>query len=89
MSQLQFDVFYDFAWPFVYNAAVWLDKVKGHYGIDLKLNSRNISLQQINAKDPVAIGLISQKELQEAIEKAERRIKREKKLKDKERANKI
>ncbi len=33
----------------------------------------------LNAKDPVAIGLFSQKELQEALEKAERRIKREKK----------
>ena len=42
----------------------------------------------LNPKDPVAIGLISQKELQEAIEKAERRIKREKKLKEKEIANK-
>ncbi len=42
----------------------------------------------LNSKDPVAIGLISQKELQEAIEKAERRIKREKKLKEKEIANK-
>jgi hypothetical protein len=42
----------------------------------------------LNPKDPVAIGLITQKELQEAIEKAERRIKREKKLKEKEVANK-
>ena len=42
----------------------------------------------LNPKDPVAIGLITQKELQEAIEKAERRIKREKKLKEKEAANK-
>jgi len=40
----------------------------------------------LNAKDPVAIGLFSQKELQEAIEKAERRIKREKKQKEKEAA---
>jgi len=31
---------------------VWLDKVKEHYGDDLKLNWRNFSLQQINAKDP-------------------------------------
>ncbi len=38
----------------------------------------------LNAKDPVAIGLFSQKELQEALEKAERRIKREKKQKEKE-----
>jgi len=38
----------------------------------------------LNAKDPVAIGLFTQKELQEAIEKAERRLKREKKQKEKE-----
>ena len=41
----------------------------------------------LNAKDPVAIGIVSQKELQEAIEKAERRIKREKKKKEKESSN--
>ena len=40
----------------------------------------------LNAKDPVAIGLFSQKQLQEAIEKAERRIKREKKQKEKQAA---
>ena len=39
----------------------------------------------LNPKDPVALGLFSQKDLIEAIEKAERRIKREKKLKEKER----
>ena len=39
------------------------------------------NFNNLNPKDPVAIGLFSQKELQEAIEKAERRIKREKKLK--------
>ena len=37
----------------------------------------------LNPKDPVALGLFSQKDLVEAIEKAERRIKREKKEKDK------
>tara|TARA_B110001452_G_scaffold2705_1_gene2360 strand:- start:303 stop:872 length:570 start_codon:yes stop_codon:yes gene_type:complete len=37
----------------------------------------------LNPKDPVAIGLFSQKDLVEAIEKAERRIKREKKQKEK------
>jgi len=40
----------------------------------------------LNPKDPVAIGLFTQKDLVEAIEKAERRIKREKK--EKERAKK-
>jgi hypothetical protein len=39
----------------------------------------------LNSKDPVALNLFSQKDLIEAIEKAERRIKREKKQKEKER----
>ena len=38
----------------------------------------------LNPKDPVAINLFSQKDLLNALEKAERRIKREKKLKEKE-----
>ena len=38
----------------------------------------------LNSKDPVAMGLFSQKDLMETIEKAERRIKREKKEKEKE-----
>ena len=37
----------------------------------------------LNPKDPVALNLFTQKELIEAIEKAERRIKREKKQKEK------
>ena len=40
-------------------------------------------------KDPVAMGLFSQKDLLNSIEKAERRIKREKKEKEKERQEKI
>ena len=38
----------------------------------------------LNPKDPVAMGLFTQKDLIEAIEKAERRIKREKKEKEKQ-----
>ena len=41
------------------------------------------NFNNLNPKDPVAIGLFSQKDLVEAIEKAERRIKREKKEKEK------
>ena len=41
------------------------------------------NFNNLNAKDPVAMGLFSQKDLIDAIEKAERRIKREKKDKDK------
>ena len=37
----------------------------------------------LNPKDPVAMGLFSQKDLVDAIEKSERRIKREKKEKEK------
>ena len=42
------------------------------------------NFNNLNAKDPVAMGLFSQKDLVEAIEKAERRIKREKKEKEKQ-----
>jgi len=38
----------------------------------------------LNPKDPVALNIFSQKDLIDAIEKAERRIKREKKLKEKQ-----
>ena len=38
----------------------------------------------LNPKDPVSLGLFTQKDLLDAVEKAERRIKREKKLKEKD-----
>ena len=41
------------------------------------------NFNNLNAKDPVAMNLFSQKDLMNAIEKAERRIKREKKEKEK------
>ena len=41
------------------------------------------NFNNLNPKDPVAIGLFSQKELIEQISKAERRLKREKKMKEK------
>ena len=37
----------------------------------------------LSAKDPVAMGLFTQKDLIDAVEKAERRIKREKREKEK------
>ena len=39
------------------------------------------NFNSLNSKDPVAIGLFSQKDLLDALEKAERRIKRQEKLK--------
>ena len=41
------------------------------------------NFNNLNAKDPVAMGLFSQKDLLESLEKAERRIKREKKEREK------
>jgi hypothetical protein len=41
------------------------------------------NFNNLNAKDPVAMGLFNQKDLLDALEKAERRIKREKKEKEK------
>ena len=46
------------------------------------------NFNNLNAKDPVAMGLFTQKDLIEAIEKAERRIKREKKDKEKAKLSK-
>ena len=47
-------------------------------------NKNYWNYNNLNAKDPVALNLFSQKDLVEALEKAERRIKREKKMKEKE-----
>ena len=46
-------------------------------------NKNYWNFNNLNAKDPVALGLFSQKELISALEKADRRIKREKKLQEK------
>ena len=46
-------------------------------------NKNYWNYNNLNAKDPVAISLFSQKDLMEAIEKAQRRIKREKNAKKK------
>ena len=51
-------------------------------------NKNYWNYNNLNAKDPVAMGLFSQKDLINSIEKAERRIKREKKEKQKERQDK-
>ena len=47
-------------------------------------NKNYWNYNNLNPKDPVAMGLFSQKDLINAIEKAERRIKREKKEKEKQ-----
>ena len=52
-------------------------------------NKNYWNYNNLNSKDPVAMGLFSQKDLVNSIEKAERRIKREKKEKEKERQEKL
>ena len=42
------------------------------------------NLSSLTAKDPVILGLCSQLQFEKAVEKADRRVKREKKLKQKE-----
>ena len=51
-------------------------------------NKNYWNYNSLNPKDPVAMGLFSQKDLLASIEKAERRIKREKKEKEKQRLEK-
>ena len=51
-------------------------------------NKNYWNYNNLNAKDPVAIGLFTQKELFEAVQKAERRIKREKKEREKKELSK-
>ena len=46
------------------------------------------NFNNLSAKDPVAMGLFTQKDLIEALEKAERRVKREKKEKEKSQLSK-
>ena len=52
-------------------------------------NKNYWNYNNLNPKDPVAMGLFSHKDLANSIEKAERRIKREKKEKEKERQEKL
>ena len=47
------------------------------------------NFNNLNPKDPVALGLFSQNDLVKAIEKAERRIKRERKQKEKEKLSNL
>ena len=54
--------------------------------VTLIRNKSYWNYNNLNSKDPVAMNLFTQKDLALALEKAERRIKREKKDKDKEKA---
>tara|TARA_Y100000741_G_scaffold30422_1_gene21694 strand:- start:49 stop:639 length:591 start_codon:yes stop_codon:yes gene_type:complete len=57
------------------------------YSVTAIRNKSYWNYNNLNPKDPVALNLFNQKDLVEALEKAERRIKREKKIKEKEKQN--
>ncbi len=44
------DIYYDYLCPYVYNAAVWLQKVKKEMGQKLTINWRYFSLEQANSQ---------------------------------------
>ena len=44
------DVYFDYLWPYVYNAAVWLQSVKEKTEQKVALNWRYFSLEQVNNK---------------------------------------
>ena len=44
------DVYYDYLWPYVYNVAVWLQKVEKEMGPKLAINWRYFSLEQVNSQ---------------------------------------
>ena len=79
------------------DSALWL--IKNHSKLKDSQNAKLIGITKnsvvairnksywnfnnLNSKDPVAIGLFNQSDLQKELDKADRRIKREKKLKEK------
>jgi len=44
MKQLKIDIFADYACPFVFNAYIWLGKIKNHYGDNLNINWKSFLL---------------------------------------------
>ncbi len=48
---IHIDVFFDFGCPYVYNAAVWLQKVKEDMGGKLAINWKYFSLEQVNSQN--------------------------------------
>ena len=44
------DIYFDYLWPYVYNAAVWLQKVKEDIGSELTIIWKYFSLEQVNSQ---------------------------------------
>ncbi|MFC1899570.1 DsbA family protein [Chloroflexota bacterium] len=50
-NAISIDVFFDFNCPYVYNAAIWLEKVKEDRGEKLVINWKYFSLEQANSQN--------------------------------------
>ena len=44
MEKVKIDIFADYACPFVFNAYIWLSKIKNHYGDNLDINWKSFLL---------------------------------------------
>ncbi|MBI2830499.1 MAG: DsbA family protein [Chloroflexi bacterium] len=49
---MHIDVYFDYTCPFVYNASIWLQRVKGKLGAKLAIHWRYFSLEQVNNQVP-------------------------------------
>jgi predicted DsbA family dithiol-disulfide isomerase len=45
---MSLDIYFDYRCPYVYNASIWLQRVKGDIGPELIINWRYFSLEQVN-----------------------------------------
>ena len=46
---ISLDIYFDYLWPYVYNAAVWLQRVKESLGSKLIIDWKYFSLEQVNS----------------------------------------
>ena len=65
MAVVRCDIFYDYRCPFVYNAALWLNRVKEVWGNDLQVTWRYFSLEYANNPDGVEFITASEQDHQQ------------------------
>ena len=49
-NKVSIDIYFDYLCPYVYNAAIWLQRVQVCMGSKLKINWRYFSLEQVNSE---------------------------------------
>ena len=50
-GNVSLDIYFDYLWPYVYNAAVWLQRVQASVGEGLNVNWKYFSLEQVNNQE--------------------------------------